>query len=163
MTAKRLAILMLALALPAIALGCAVEESHGGAAPGGDCTYDYPAVELLYPIPGATGVPPNIGVLVYQGTYQGTPLAQSTSPANVPIALGVTAPPSIGTPPTSVPSPFPSPAATPYGPSGGSAYAVALPTLSPNTTYQVFATQNVGGCIEPGQTVQSHIGSFTTQ
>jgi hypothetical protein len=163
-TLKRLAVLMFALVWPAVAvLGCATDESHGGGVPNGSCTYDYPIVELLYPAPGATTVPVNVGVLVYQGTYRGTPLAGSTSPASVPIALGPTTPPAITTVPTSVPSPFPSPAATPYQPLGGLAYAVSLPTLSPSTRYQVFATQNVGGCIQPGQTVQTNIGSFTTQ
>ena len=145
------------LFLGALVLGCSGNQRFTGV---GYCDHiDYtPAVQLLYPIPGATGVPVNIGVLVYRGTPLGTP----TSPASVPISLGVGPSPSITTEPTSVPSPLPSPAATPDQPNG-SVYAVALATLSPNTTYQVFATQNVGGCVKPGQTVVTNIGTFATQ
>jgi hypothetical protein len=118
----------------------------------------YPEVQLLYPIPGSTGVPVDVGVLVYRGTTSHSPVAL----ASAPISLGVGPSPSITTVPTSLPSPLPSPAATPDQPNG-IPYAVALPTLSPNTAYQVFATQNVGGCVKPGMTVLTNIGTFTTQ
>jgi hypothetical protein len=158
MKSNRSCFYMLLLAFSIIAAGgCETDESHGGAVPG-ECGQPVPIVQLLYPIPGSTNVPTEAGVLVYEGTYAGTALAHSTSPASVPIELvsGSAAP--IDAQPTAVPQPIPSPAATPRPYNVGSAYAVALETLSPNTTYQVLATQT--GCF--GQLVRTNIGIFTT-
>jgi hypothetical protein len=145
------------LFVSALVLGCSGNQPFTAVSTCGAIDY-YPVVQLLYPVPGSTGVPVDVGVLMYQGT----PIGASPGPASVPISLGVGPSPPITTVPTSVPSPLPSPAATPHQPAG-SAYAVALSTLSPDTVYQVFATQNVGGCVKPGMTVLTNIGTFTTQ
>jgi hypothetical protein len=137
------------LTLGAAFVGCANVTGYGA------CNGSYlgPSVKLLYPLPGATGVPDDAGVLVY-GT------AQNYLPAtSVPIALRAGTASPIATVPTPVPNPYPSPAATGLN----SVYAVALPTLDGGTTYKVLATVSSGNCYGPGTLVQEPIGSFTTQ
>jgi hypothetical protein len=116
-----------------------------------------PLVQLLYPEPGATNVPADVGLMVFAGTFP----AERT-----PIALSIGAnPPSIRTQPTGVPPTIPSPAATPNpDPSVQTlVYAVAVPALSSGTTYSVLATQTYSGCADNGLAVQANVGNFTTK
>lgn len=111
-----------------------------------------PNAQLLYPEPGATGVPHSFGILVFAGGV-------GESPA--PIGLGVGTLPDISTSPTALPSPLPSPAATPmnYGAPLLQIFAVTVPALEAGRTYNVFAPA-ASGC--RGNFEQA-VGSFSTR
>jgi hypothetical protein len=90
-------------------------------------------MELVYPADGSTAVSTRLGVLITQGYFNGQPpeiATVSTQPGStiVNTLLGA-------------PSPLPSPLATPpiVGPYG----SVRLPTLLPQTTYQVQFAHDV--------------------
>ena len=110
---------------------------------------------LLFPIPGATGVPTTAGNLIFA--------APSLSDF---VTSLVPAPPAFGAPPPPVPagafgappSPLPGPSAT--APPGDEIFAAAYPALSANTTYAVtFAPlRGTGTCTIP----VGSSGSFTT-
>lgn len=148
------------LTLAASLGGCSTAASYTGGSVCNHVSFS-PNVQQLYPSPGSISVLLNVGVLVYASTPNLQSVATSTpSSLSVPISLAIGAAPPITTVPTSVPSPFPSPAASPIGQSP-SIFAVTLPSLSPATTYQVLATQTIGGCVQPAL-VKTEIGTFTT-
>jgi hypothetical protein len=138
--------------------------SGGSSSPGGTCgaLAFAPHVRLLYPISHSMGIPNNTGVVIYQ-TYPNGSFGAATS---VPIFLGTgplsSAEATIGSVPTTVPSPLPSSTAVPYPTSSPAIYAAAIPTLSPGVTYSVFAQQSVLGCISTPVFANNSIGSFTT-
>lgn len=114
---------------------------------------------LSYPPNGSTSVSTTIGQIVEQGAEEppnsGITLVVSSSAGNVPLGA-----------PTIAPSPFPSPFSTTppsYGTSGPY-ISIPLPTLSPNTTYDV-AQQYTGWDNNPPQcsaTITQAVGKFTT-
>ncbi len=102
---------------------------------------------MIYPQPGATGVPDGNFVMVLAFSY-----AQATSLMNGSNSVGPLAP-------TAVPSPLPSGAGTPFPEATPAAYSV--PALQHATTYTVsasFAVQTAG-C--PSQEID--VGAFTTK
>ena len=110
-----------------------------------------PLPQLLYPIPGSTGVPDNADILVVAGVGPASGTLYVSPGSGVPIqaqALG------------GVPSPGPSPAAT--TPAGETAQAAVIPNLASGQTYTVkFTSVGPSPCIQ-GQ-YSGNIGSFTTQ
>lgn len=99
---------------------------------------------LDYPAPGATNVPDNVGVLIFQsfeGSYSASSFALTSASGNVQVTA------------TAVPSPLPT------GLSSTSIYyALAIPNLATNTQYTVnYTFGNICG----QETLQ--LGSFTTQ
>jgi hypothetical protein len=123
-----------------------------------------PELILLYPAPGATGVPDAIDSLVFSGNgedYFGpTTIAlttMSTDGAVSVVAQGTPGP---------APSPLPSPLATPSGlgidtPNSG----LPVPTLSPATTYSVSRTYEDFSEQPPTcrTKISETLGTFTTQ
>jgi hypothetical protein len=123
-----------------------------------------PELILLYPAPGATGVPDAIGSLVLSGNgedyYGPTTIAlttMSTGGGVTVVAQGTPGP---------APSPLPSPLATPSelgadAPNSG----LPVPTLSPATTYSVSRTYE--DFSEKPPTCRTHVtqilGTFATQ
>lgn len=104
-----------------------------------------PLVLDVFPIPGATSVPDNVGVVIY------------ASSQTVPITL-VSGTTKIATQPTAVPSPLPSPAAT-QGP-GFTEYAVSVPPLATATTYGIVASLTQDCAVGP---VEQTIATFSTK
>jgi hypothetical protein len=144
--------IILALSIFAIvATGC------GGGAPApspttSPCIYNPPALpvlNLIYPMPGATGVPTDIGVLVYAGSE------------NEAVDLEVGSTPFFSDGATIVPSPLPSPAAT-AGP-GEQLYAVKIGALAANTKYTALWTGELPTCGGAVEAETFPFGSFTTQ
>jgi predicted small lipoprotein YifL len=144
----------LLIAVAALA-SCAAHATYGVTC---DLAFVYPLVRLVYPVSGTGGVAPRGGIVIYASFANGKP-----GPLSVPIALQVDSrtQAQVQTTPTALPSPLPSPAAAP---SGGSAqlFAVAVPRLDPDRTYDVLATVHFGGC-GPTTTGQDKIGSFRTR
>jgi len=109
-----------------------------------------PAVQLLYPVPNASGVSTNPGVLIY------------ASSQTIPVTLrggGL----NVGTSATSVPHPLPQPIA-PLLP-GQRRFAVAHSVLATQTTYAVVVTlPEVESCGNGGTTrmVETTIAQFKT-
>ncbi len=106
---------------------------------------------MVFPVPGASRVPDDVTDLISVGGSQPSITLQAGSAE------------ALTTTPTVVPSPLPSPIATPYP--GTIVYdAVALPVLTANTTYAVYARvllkESCTGTQSPRQEL---IGSFTTQ
>lgn len=108
---------------------------------------------LVYPKSGATVTPADVGIILYGNT------GRATAPITV---VGTHA--SVDTSPTSVPSPLPSPTATP--PPGqkswGAIHAVEMRPLLPPGKYDVDATVTQYSC-PPGPTqhkVSVQIGNF---
>ena len=102
--------------------------------------------KMLYPAPGATGVPAGNFPLVLSFRYgTETSLQSSGAPAVANLQ------------PAPLPSPLPSPAATP-GPFA-SPVAYAVPSLQSAAAYAVIASFSPGPCA-PGQVT---IGNFTTR
>jgi hypothetical protein len=143
--------------LPAIALS--LFACNGGT----DRCVAIPAIAfaapiLVYPAPGATGVPDNIAELVIALTPPpGVSPGLLLRAAGQSGATGLT---QIVAPPSPLPSPL-----GPY-PQGLPLHGVVLPTLSPATTYTVLyqSLQTFGGCPPPpAQIVQTSMGSFTTK
>lgn len=105
--------------------------------------------DLLYPMPGATGVPDGNFTLV--AGYSVTPPAMQlvTGSGGIPaLSSNAWGPP---------PSPMPSPAATPRS-SSEVLYGLAVPALGAHTTYTAQVTFGTPPC----RTTES-AGSFTTQ
>ena len=139
--------LLYGLRIEMVVLGTGCGQHDGNSCPAFAAIV--PQVQQLYPIPGASDVPDAIGVLVY-GSTQTVPLILSSGVESVP------------TQPIGVPSPLPSPAATPRFPDEG-VYGVRLPVLKPQTTYSAIATVTfVSGC-SPTRTCPEQIGTFTTR
>jgi hypothetical protein len=112
--------------------------------------------EALYPMVDATGVPDTASVIVYEQFFGGT---------QMPIAIEAGTQSPVALQPTSVPNPEPTPYAQPT--MGASVFAATLPSLSPQTNYNVIGYQAafVGGtglCSSPAG-YGGVIGSFTTQ
>ena len=99
----------------------------------------------MFPSPGATSVPTNIGkvLLGYRPSNVVTVLTNS----GVPVAEATMVPA-----PAPLPSSLPTPAGLVYG-------MINVPTLSPATTYTVVDTFT-DAC---GDTVTDNAGSFTTK
>jgi hypothetical protein len=141
-----------AVALVAALAACSDNGPAGSCNPGPTLA----APQLLYPIPGATGVPyinlnsPN-GYLVVQnvGPAGGTLYVNS---GGVPIAAQ-----SLG----AVPSPAPSPALSPSP--GATPLAAQIPNLSPGTAYTVSFSANPPTTCVQAQSSSVNIGSFVTQ
>jgi hypothetical protein len=117
-----------------------------------------PSLFLVYPMPGATGVPDDIGIVVVAGVAGTSQDSVTLSSAGGSVPVGAF---------TAAPSPLPTPHVTPgaqFGP--GVAYsAVPVPTLSPATTYTVKNAypdwaDNPPSCTT---TVTQTLGTFTTQ
>jgi hypothetical protein len=109
---------------------------------------------VLYPIPGATGVPTAAGSIVVSGGLPSTAVVELAAAAGSTTDLGKLGPP---------PSPLPSPEATPqYNPSPQPPpplFGVAYPQLASATTYTISYRDTASPCplpIEGG-------GTFTTQ
>jgi hypothetical protein len=120
-----------AVAAAAAALaGCSVSTTP---APQPTCAPPAPVplqiADLVYPIPGATRVPPGIGLLVFFGfgdLAPGTSIRLSDAAGMVPVGSV-----------TAAPSPLPTPNATPSGQNSQQFAAVPIPRLAPATTYTV--------------------------
>lgn len=106
---------------------------------------------LLYPIPGATGIPDGAGIFVFDGSTLSSAAVVLTASGLPTQALGNLKAP--------VPTPIPSPIATPFSGADKLTY-VSHGSLTANTTFQIsFVNQANGSCIVP-------IGgsyNFTTQ
>ncbi len=110
------------------------------------CGLAPPAPSLVYPIDGAVNVPDGNFTLLL--TSSATPVSLLVANATVFADL----------PPTTIPSPLPSPAAT-ASPHAG----YAVPKLQPSTTYEVVGVYPVSGCHPIDYTPPPQpIGSFTT-
>lgn len=115
-----------------------------------------PPLVLVYPIPGAVGVPIALGEAIFLGPYSlDTVAITSSSGAAVSTGGFMVAP-----------SPLPSPNAAPsnYNPASGPFIAVPVPTLSPATTYSVTYSYQGYADSPPSctSTVTLPLGSFTT-
>ena len=116
-----------------------------------------PEMWLSYPEPNATGVPVNVGTIIFAGIssgYFGPNIVTVAGPSgDVPVGAF-----------TSPPSPLPSPLAVPSG-WGGPYVAAPVPTLSPQTTYNVSFTYVDWADKPPAcrTDVTQALGSFTTQ
>jgi hypothetical protein len=136
------------VALAAAALSACGDS--GGSTPCGTLA-NLPAPQLLYPIPGAVGVPDSPLYIVVSGVgpaYGSIYLKPPTGSNIYANALGP------------VPSPAPSPAAS--APAGSTLLAAPIPSLAAGTAYGVYFNANGASPCVQGQ-VSGSIGSFTTQ
>ena len=144
------------LAFSALGLVAAVFAACSGNGPAVSCNPGpllAPPV-LLYPIPGATGVPDSPGYLVVanvgpaSGSLYLYPQPQGTSPGIAAQALGP------------VPSPAPSPAAS--APANSTPLAAIIVSLPAGTKYNVqFTADQPSSCVQAQSS--GSIGVFTTQ
>lgn len=145
-----------ALAIPALALaacsGAGASTSPGPVpcplAAGSALAIPAPP-DLLYPMPGASGVPDGVFTMVAGYGTLAPPPAQL-----VPVSGGTTVTGGAWGPP---PSPIPSPAATPRS-STETLYGAPVPALAAHTAYDVQVTFGTPPC----QSTET-AGSFTTQ
>lgn len=119
---------------------------------------------LVYPMPGATGVPDNLSAVIFAGSYDGT-----YGPGYYTLTASTGSPVPVGTP-TAAPTPIPSPAATlPAAYVADRIPYTALPiagTLASATTYTFAITETDYNAGNPPvcRTVNSFtVDSFTTQ
>lgn len=115
---------------------------------------------LDYPPNGTANVSVNVGAVIEKGVQEP---GQTGLAITVTTALGASVP--LGAA-TSAPSPLPSPFATPPPtyPITGPYVAIPLPTLSPNTVYNIADTYS-GWANNPPQCSTQYsqpVGSFTT-
>jgi hypothetical protein len=117
-----------------------------------------PVVDLVYPIPGASGVAPGIGLLVFYGFVElkpGNSIQLSDAAGTVPVGSV-----------TAAPSPLPTPNATPTNDGNFQQFAaVPVPRLAPGTTYRV-ALHYLGYADDPPAcqaTFTLKLGSFRTR
>jgi hypothetical protein len=152
----RFIVLPVALALGIVLSACSGTQPQGAATC--NVVYNYPNVQLIYPIPGTTNLPVGLTTLLYDIAPN-----NGSTRATVPITLRIGATAPIATKSVPIPNPAPSPTATAtYG--NSTTAAVALPRLSATTTYEVFATQYEDQCgVKTGKTLETDIGSFATQ
>jgi len=160
---NRSALALVAFACVAFVAGCggnSAPVSYATPFANGSCQPTLlppPSYALLFPQPGATSVPLATAAVYVNGfsTYNSALGQLQYVPAANP-----TASPTVVTlaalQPTST---VPSPAATAQ-PGATTNYAVPLPTLSPNVTYQVYVVGTQGGNCP--QAFTSLAGSFTT-
>jgi hypothetical protein len=134
-----------AIAALASGIGCS-----GSPLPGTAICHEplIPAEELLYPIPGATGVPTAAGSLVFGGGLPGVPVVLSANGAQTKLGNMVAAP-----------SPLPSPMAS--APAGFVLSSAPYPALDSATKYTVSIILDFGGAACPATVLTA--GSFTTQ
>ena len=126
----------LGLAALASAIGCSGSPSPGT----GICNEPaIPVEQLLYPIPGASGVPTAAGSLVFGGGLPAAPVVLSADGAQTKLSMRVGAP-----------SPLPSPMASPEA--GWVLSSAPYSKLAPETKY----TSACPATVLPE-------GSFTTQ
>ncbi len=105
--------------------------------------------DLLYPMPGATGVPDGNFTLVVGYSVKPPAMQLVTAGAGIPgLSSNAWGPP---------PSPMPSPAATPRS-SSEVLYGLAVPALAAHTTYDAQVTFGAPPCH-----ATESAGSFTTQ
>lgn len=154
---KGLAI-VIALAAAVVANGCSQTQSTTGPPPWRGVPCPALAVvgpQVLYPIPGATGVPTVAGSFVFAGDYPAT-LVVDLAPASGPtVDLG-----KLGAAPSPLPSPEAMPQSTPpAGSTPAPLFGVPYPQLAPATTYTLSYRDTARPCpvaIAGGET-------FTTQ
>jgi hypothetical protein len=122
------------------------------------CPVSKPFVELLYPIPGSTGVSANVGQMVFASNGI-TRIRLEIGPYPFSGTLRTKAEP--------VPNPLPTPIATagPYAQYLTTRFAVSFVTLQPHTQYnaQAYVVPNPCSGGEPFPPGWSNIDSFTTQ
>jgi hypothetical protein len=88
---------------------------------------------VLYPVPGATGVPVTAGSLLFAGRLPANFSLQLQGGAGpLPLTFGP------------APSPLPSPRAS--APAGGTLYGAPYPTLAAKTEYAVIYAFNTSSC-----------------
>jgi hypothetical protein len=125
------------------------------------CPQTVPFVDILYPIPDATGVPAGVGQMIFDSTGVG----------RVRLIFGGYDPYSgkVSTKQEPLPNPLPSPLATsiPYGQYLTTTFAVSFERLRAHTKYhvQVWTVYNQAPC-NGGEAIPSgwaDIGSFSTQ
>jgi hypothetical protein len=118
---------------------------------GTDVNVPYITFNMIYPSPGATGVPDNLGAIDFAGDAEiDTPISLSAGATSITLeAL----------------QPVPSPAPTPTPQNGYSEWSAAIPapSLSASTTYTVKTTYTVTGTDCSPSTQTRTYGSFTTQ
>lgn len=134
----------------------------GSGTPSDSCGSPPPAptpwLDLSYPISGSVNVSPSIGELIFFGLTNGYygPAKVMLSSQNGQVPVGsFTAPP----------SPLPSPHATPTGGNNLPYVAAPIPSLSPQTTYNVSYSYTDWANDPPSCTteVTKPAGSFSTQ
>ena len=138
-----------ALAAALLAAGCSQSTSGFIACPYSPEVALLPTM-LLYPIPGATSVPDDIGIVIYAG-YDGAGTITLAKTAAGPKVHAVA---------TAVPSPLPSPIASPVD-GDVPTFAAAFPPLDPASTYAV--TFNSGGPSGACENPKTNLGTFSTQ
>jgi len=139
------------VALASAALTTACSTPSAGIGPPHPCpALALVAPQLLYPIPGATGVPTVAWSLVVAGSLPSSIAVELVAQGGVTLDLG---------PLRAPPSPLPSPEATPTNPMA-TLNGVAYPALEPATTYSVAYHDTAKVCPIP---VGGNTGSFTTQ
>ncbi len=135
------------------ALAVSACSGGGGSASGPSCapgTLESPAPQLLYPIPGSTGVPSTVGVLLYANPSNQAGFITLGSGGSVPIVTAS---------PTSLPSPLPSPIATPSV-AGARIEAASFGPLASGAPVGVYLNvSSAAGC----PTTALAFGSFQTQ
>jgi hypothetical protein len=109
------------------------------------------APQLLYPIPGSSGVADSPGFIVVSGVGPASGSIYLKPPTGSNIYANSLGP---------VPSPAPSPAAS--APAGSTLLAAPIPSLAAGTAYGVYFNSNGASPCVQGQ-VSGSIGSFTTQ
>jgi hypothetical protein len=146
----------LVCALASVLSGCG--GSQAGSTPSHPfCPVSKPFVQLLYPIPGSTGVATSVGQMVFAST------------GVTRIQLGIGAYPFEGTlrtKPEPLPNPLPIPIATPgpYAQYLTTTFAVSFVTLQPHTQYEARSWEVPNPCApEPFPPGWADLGSFTTQ
>ena len=148
----------------AAAIGVALFSSGCGSSSTGPtispiCSFPAkPFLQQLYPVPGANGVSPNVGVMIIAGTGS-APIRLNLG--SLPYSGGR---PKIRTRPEPLPNPLPNPEATP-GPIVTMKFAVSFGLLKAHTTYEVYGLLQPNPCFvpEPSPGGWSNIGSFSTQ
>jgi hypothetical protein len=120
----------------------------------------YPELQLVYPAPGATAIPDDAGIVVYGG------FTTNDASISVPITLQTGSAAPLATFETNVPSPVPTPTASPFvnlNSQSEALYAVHPPALASNTSYHVLAQIHYLTCEGESQPFQADLGSFTTR
>jgi len=112
------------------------------------CYVIFPHFKQLYPIPGSTGVPATVKLIVFAGNDPAPPWLRGGGRT-------------IYTKRRALPQPLPQPALS--APPDTMTYAASTPALAPRTTYKVLDAGTVVTCESglPAKTV--HLGSFTTR
>jgi hypothetical protein len=137
-----------ALASALLAAGCSQSTSGFVACPYSPEVALLPTM-MLYPIPGATNVPDDVGIVIYAG-YSGAGTISLAKNGAAPRVRAV---------PTPVPNPLPVPIASPVD-GDVPTFAAAFPSLDPASTYTVtFNSGQSGACANP----KTNLGSFSTQ